>query len=115
MREQMPLDSVAENLSALQRTLRWDCWAPAMPSQVWRLDLESASQPGWRLQRIRLLASRTPPSPLMALDPPPGPRVLPSGLWERAAISKQRFPASPFCALSARSLVVSISPYWKTF
>ena len=114
MREQMPLDSVAENLSALQRTLRWDCWAPAMPSQVWRLDLQSASQPAWLLKWILLSATQTPP-PLMALGPPPGPRVLPSGLWERAAISKQRFPASPFCALSARSLVVSISPYWKTF
>ena len=27
----------------------------------------------------------------------------------------QKFPASPFCAPSVRSLVVSISPYWKTF
>ena len=85
-----------------------------MLSLVRRLDLESASQPVWLLERILLSAMLTPP-PLMALDSPTVPRVLPSGLWAMAAISKQRFPASPFCALSATSLLVSISPYWKTF
>ena len=82
-----------------------------MPSLVRRLELESASQPVWPLERILVSASRTPQPPLMALDPPIGP----CPLWERAAISKQRFPASPFCALAATSLVVAISPYWKTF
>ena len=81
-----------------------------MPSQVRGLDLVSVSQPVWLLEPILLLASRTLLLPLMALGPPTGPRVLLSGLWEKAAISKQRFHASPFCALSATSLVVSISP-----
>ena len=106
----MPPNSVVENLLVPEQTLPWNRWAPAVPSLVPRIDLELASQPGWLLERILLSASRTPPPPLMALDPPRGPRVLPSGLWEKAAISKQRFPASPFCALSAASLVVSISP-----
>jgi hypothetical protein len=83
-----------------------------MPSQVWNPDFDSVSQPVWVSVPVRFFGT---PRRWLALDPQRDPRLPPYGLLARATMSKRKFLANPLCGLSSMSLVVSISPYWKTY